>query len=113
MVTHTREILNTAAADKHNAVLLKVMADTGNVRRNLDAVGKSDPGDFTKSRVRFLRGLGLNHRAHAPLLRGILVDERTLLGIVALQKRRGLGLLLYRLSACADQLIKGWNIAPP
>ena len=51
--------------------------------------------------------------AHAPLLRGILVDERTLLGIVAIQKRRGLGLLLYRLSACADQLIKGWHIAPP
>ena len=38
VVTDTGQILDTTAADQNNAVLLQVMADTGNVRGDLDTI---------------------------------------------------------------------------
>jgi hypothetical protein len=49
VVTHTGEILYTAAADKNNAVLLKVVTDAGNVSGNFHAVCQTNSGDLTKS----------------------------------------------------------------
>ena len=51
MVTDTGKILNTAASDEDNGVLLKVVTYAGDISRTLDAVGKTDSGDLTKSRV--------------------------------------------------------------
>src|SRR5438270_3276438 len=34
LVPHTREVLHPAAADQHDRVLLEVVPDTGNVRRD-------------------------------------------------------------------------------
>ena len=49
VVTHTREILNTSASDKNDAVLLKVMTDTGNVRSYFVAVCELNSGDLSHS----------------------------------------------------------------
>ena len=46
MVTNTGKVLNTAAADHNNAMLLKVMADTGNVSGDFVTVGQTHTGEL-------------------------------------------------------------------
>ena len=114
VVTNTREILNTAASDQNNAVLLKVMAYTGDVRRYFDTVGQSYSGDLSDSGVRLLRGSGLNSCANASLLGRVLVNCSALLGVPALQQCRSLCFLLRNFSSLTNQLVKRWQfIAPP
>src|SRR5204862_1090561 len=72
VIANARQILHAAAADKHERVLLQVVADTRDVRRDLDAVGQPDARDFSQRRVRLLRGLGEDAHAHAALLRAVL-----------------------------------------
>ena len=50
VVTHTREVLHTAAADHDHRVLLQGMTDAGDVSGDLIAIGEADTGDLTKSR---------------------------------------------------------------
>jgi hypothetical protein len=109
VVTNTGKVLNTAATDKNNAMLLQVVTYTGNVSGHFNTVGQTYTGDLTKSGVRLLRGSGLHYGANTTLLRGVLIDGNALLGVPAFQQSRGLGLLLYILSAFANELIKGWH----
>ena len=94
LVAHTGEVLHTTAADEHHGVLLQVVADTGDVGRDLHAVDQAHTADLTQSRVRLLGGGGVHAGAHATLLR------------VALQSRRLL-LVDRLLAALADQLVDG------
>ena len=48
VITNAGKILDTAAADHNNAMLLQVVADAGNVRRDLVAVGEADTRDLTE-----------------------------------------------------------------
>jgi hypothetical protein len=48
------------------------MTFTGDVADHLEAVGQAHLGDLTKRRVRLLRGRGVDARANAALLRGLL-----------------------------------------
>src|SRR5207247_1134835 len=48
------EVLDLAAAHEHDRVLLEVVADPGDVGRDLHLVGQADAGDLAKSRVRLL-----------------------------------------------------------
>ena len=68
VVTDTWKILNTAASDQNNGVFLQVMAFTRNVSRNFDSVGQAYTGYFTESRVRLLRGSGVNSCADTTFL---------------------------------------------
>ena len=70
VVTHTRKVLDTTAADHNHRVLLQVVADTGDVRGDLVTIGQADTGDFTQSRVRLLGRRGTDRGADASLLRG-------------------------------------------
>ena len=72
VVTHTRQVLNTTAADQHDAVFLQVVAFTTDVRNDLKAVGLTHLGNLTQSGVRLLRGCGVHARANATLLRAVL-----------------------------------------
>ena len=72
MITHTRKVLDTAATDHDDGVLLQVVADAGNVARDLDLVGEADTGDLTKGGVRLLGGGGVNAGADAALLGAVL-----------------------------------------
>src|SRR3954451_6060369 len=102
LVTHTREVLHTAAAHEHHRVLLQVVTDAGDVGGHLDAAGEPDTGDLAQRRVRLLRGRGVHAGAHPSALGGTL-------------QRRGLGLLDLVLAALADQLVDrghGWPGSP-
>jgi hypothetical protein len=48
VISGTRKILDTAAADHNNAMLLKVVAFAGDRGRNFDAIGKTNSDDLTK-----------------------------------------------------------------
>jgi len=47
VITDTRKVLDPAAPDQDNGVLLEVVTNARDVRGYLDAVGKPYPGDFT------------------------------------------------------------------
>ena len=49
MISHTGKVLDTAASDEDDAVLLEIVTNSGNVGGNFDPVGKSDSGNFSKS----------------------------------------------------------------
>src|SRR5262249_53017206 len=53
VVAHARQIADAAATDKHDGVLLQVVAFTGDVGGDLDAVGQADAGHLAQ------RGVGL------------------------------------------------------
>src|SRR6201996_8939391 len=92
VVTHAGQILDAAAADHDHGVFLEVMALTGNITDDLEAIGQAPLGDLAERRVRLLRGRGIDARAHAALLRRLL------------QSRNLLARLLYRAWTC-DQLV--------
>jgi hypothetical protein len=46
MITDARKVLHPAAANHHDAVLLKVVPFARNVRGNLNAIRKPDAGHF-------------------------------------------------------------------
>ena len=69
VITYTREVTYSTSSDKHYRVLLKVVADTGNVANCFKTVGKFNFCNFTKSRVRLLRCGCVNLCANASFLR--------------------------------------------
>ena len=81
VVTNARQVLDTAAADHHDGVLLQVVADTGDVGGNLVAIRQADTGDLTKCGVGLLGGGGTNCGADASLLRGSKVGSAVLQGV--------------------------------
>ena len=48
VVTHTGEVLNTTATDQHDGVLLQVMADTGNVRGDLNTIREANTQPYAE-----------------------------------------------------------------
>src|SRR4029078_5637626 len=79
VIAHTGQILDTAAADEHQRVLLQVMADARDVGGHLDAIGHTHARHFPQRRVGLLRRLGEHAHAHAALLRAVL--QRRALGL--------------------------------
>ena len=102
VIPGTRKVLDTAAADHDDGVLLKVVTFTRNVAGNLNSVGKADTGDLTKRRVRLFRGSCLDCGADASLLRRAVVGRSLLQGIESMLKRRSGALLDRSLSAFSD-----------
>src|SRR5438128_2511620 len=92
VIANAGKVTHTAAADQHDAVLLKVVAFAGNVADHFALVGQAHLGDLAQRRVRLLRGRGVDTRADAALLRVLL-------------HRGNLGFSLLRLATLADQLI--------
>ena len=113
VVTNTRKVPYTAASDKNDAVLLKVVADTGNVRGNFHSVAQTYSGDFTKSRVRLLRGRGTDSGANAALLRAVLVNGNLFLGVLTSQQSRSGGFGLKIMSSVVNELVKSRHRFPP
>src|SRR4029079_63885 len=70
LVPEAREILDAAAADEHDRVLLEVVPLAGDVGADLHGVRQPHAGDLPESRVRLLRGGRVDARADAALLRG-------------------------------------------
>ena len=113
VVTHTGQVLDTAAADQNDAVLLQVMADTRNVRGDLDTIREADTGNFTQSRVRLLGGHGTHSSADAALLRAVQSGVLLLLGVVASLKSGRGALVDQDLTAFAHELVKSRHFFSP
>ena len=106
VVTDTGKVLDTAAADHNNAVLLKIVADTGNVCGDFIAVGQADTGDLTQCGVRLLGGGGTDCGADASLLRRAEIGLAVLQSVQSLLHCGGGGLVGNLLSAFSYQLVK-------
>ena len=115
VVTNTGEVTYTAASDKDDGVLLKVVSDAGDIGGCLDTVGQTDSRDLTQSGVRLLRGSRGNLGANASLLRVALVRHRVGQRVEAMLKNGSLGLVLLIAAALSDELVKGWHclFVPP
>jgi hypothetical protein len=92
VVANTGKILNPAAPDKNDGVLLKVMTDAGDVSGTLETVGKADTGNLTECGVRLFGSHGTNSGANAAALRALL-------------QNRGIGLVFDLFPALSDQLV--------
>src|SRR5439155_23609628 len=99
LVAVARQVLDAAAADEHDRVLLQVVPLARNVGADLHAVRQPHAGNLAQSRVRLLRRLRHDARAHAPLLRSAA-------------ESRGLDLRLGGDPAFPDQLIYGRHVRP-
>ena len=102
MVPGTRKVLDTAAADHDDGVLLKVVALTRNITGNLNPIGKTYTGDLPKCRVRLLRGSCLYCGADTSFLRRAVIGCSLLQRIESMLKRRSSALLDRGLSALSD-----------
>src|SRR5574337_1839020 len=84
VVAHARQILDAAAADEHDRVLLQVVAFATDVADDLEAIGQAHLGNLAQGRVRLLRSGRVNARADAATLRAALQGGRpTLVGLRA------------------------------
>jgi hypothetical protein len=81
VITHTWKIWNTTTTDKHDSVLLEVVAFATDVGPNFLAVSKAHTSNLTKSGVRFLWSLGSNLDTDTTLEWGWLVIITSLQGI--------------------------------
>ena len=100
LVAHARQVLDAAAADEHDGVLLQVVALAGDVGRDLHLVGQAHAADLAQRRVRLLRRGRVDARADAAALRR---GDLLLAALAGLQARGG-ELLLRRLAALAHEL---------
>src|SRR5271169_3807758 len=82
VVAHAGQVLHATAADHHHRVLLQVMALAGDVADDFEAVGQTNLGDLTQSRVRLLRRRRVDARADAALLRALLQSRHFLLRVL-------------------------------
>lgn len=48
VIANARKILDTTASDQDNTVLLKIMADTRDIRRDLELVRETNTRDFSQ-----------------------------------------------------------------
>jgi hypothetical protein len=105
VVAHTGQILDAAAANEDDRVLLKVVALTRNVGRNLHLVREPNASDLPKGRVRLLRSHRPDLETHAPRLGRATSTRRPLVQSVVIEPQgRGTHLLAKLLPPLADEL---------
>src|SRR5204862_7813855 len=107
LVAHTRKVLDAAAANEHDGVLLQVVPLAGDVGRDLDRARDPHARHLAQRRVRLLRGRRVDARADAAALRS---GDLLLAPLAGLEAGRG-ELLLGRLAALADELGSRWHAA--
>ena len=106
VVTNTGKVLNTAAADQNNRVLLQVVANTGDVSGNFHTVGQAYTSDLTQCRVRLLGAGGTNSSADTALLGGRNSSSLVLQSIQTSLQRGSGGLVSDLLTTGSNELIK-------
>src|SRR3989475_1241182 len=99
LVPDARQVLDTAASDEDDGVLLEIVALARDVGRDLHLVRQADARDLPKGRVRLLRGMREHARADAALLRRPA-------------ECRGLRLPLLESATLADELVDGGHEPP-
>src|SRR5207248_8079662 len=69
MIANSGKILHPAASHQHDRVLLKIVADTRNIRGHFHSIRQTDAGDFAQRGIWFLRGRRVDADTDASLLR--------------------------------------------
>jgi len=119
VVADAGQIFDAAAADEHDRVLLKIVADAWDVRGHFDAVCETNACHFAQRRVRLFRRDRLYLRADSAPKGVALFDVLGALrqiGVTWLRtrqgdvKRRRLRLFLELLAALAHELTYGRQI---
>ena len=100
VISNSRQVLNSTAANQHNRVLLKIVANPRDVRSHLYRISEANAGHLSKRRVGFLRRLSVNTRTDPALL------------WTRIQRRTG-GLVLDLLPSLPDQLIQCRHVSSP
>jgi hypothetical protein len=77
MVPDTWKILDAAAPEQHNGMLLEVMANARDIGGDFDTMGKANTGNLPEGRVRLLRGDRHDAGTNAAFLRA-LIEGRAL-----------------------------------
>src|SRR3989441_7963412 len=99
VVPNPGEVLDAAAPDHHDRVLLEVVADARDVGGHLEAVREPHPRNLPEGGVRLLRRRRVHANTDAALLRTRLHRGR-------------LRLLPHRLATPSDQLVNGRHRSP-
>src|SRR5436189_255611 len=99
VVPNPGEVLDAAASDHHDRVLLEVVADARDVGGHLEAVREPHPRDLPEGGVRLLRRRRVHADTDAAFLRTRLHRGR-------------LRLLPHRLATPSDQLVNGRHRSP-
>jgi hypothetical protein len=110
VITYTRKVTYSTSSDKHYGVLLKVVADTGNVANCFKTVSEFNFGNFTKRRVRFFRCGCVNLGANASLLRSAKVCLSLFEGVEAFLKRGSFGLEFLLFTTVTNKLVECWHV---
>src|SRR5262249_49709550 len=100
VVTHAGQVLDAAATDQYDRVLLQVVSLAADVADDLEAIGQPHLRHLAQSGVRLLGRRGVDARAHAALLRALL-------------ERRYLALRLRGHAALAHELVDCWHPVCP
>ena len=68
VITDAGQILDTAAADQHNRVLLQIVADAWNICSYFNPIREAHASHFPQRRIRLLGGSGVHASANSTLL---------------------------------------------
>src|SRR5690606_12875471 len=96
VITHTRQILDTTAADQNHGVFLEVVAFAADVRNDFETVGKTNLGDLAQCRVRLFGSSGVHASADTATLRAVF-------------ERRALAADSADFARLAHELANGWH----
>ena len=96
VVTNARQVANTTTTNKNDRVFLQVVAFARNVNGNFFATRETNASNFSKSRVRFLRGHCLDLQANPLFERRFFQNGR-------------FGKPFLRSSLISNQLINSWH----
>lgn len=69
VITNTRQVFHTATTNKHDGMLLKIVAFSRNVGDNFHAIAKAHFGDLAQSGVRFFGCAGIYLSTHTSFKR--------------------------------------------
>ena len=109
MISDSRKIRHPAAANHHNGVFLKIMANAGNISGNFHTISQPDPRDFPQRRVWLFRSGGGNFKAHSALERAIGADRPVFQGIKNIFKSRRFIFPFNVFSRSFFELVDGWQ----
>jgi hypothetical protein len=69
VVSNSWKVFDPSSSNENNGVFLKVMADPWNIGGDLDSIGQSHSGNFSKSGIRFLGSGCVNSNTNPSFLR--------------------------------------------
>ncbi|AEI46021.1 hypothetical protein KNP414_07527 [Paenibacillus mucilaginosus KNP414] len=109
VVTYTRKVLYTTAADQYYAVLLQVVSDTRNISCNFNTVSQTNTRILTKSGVRLLWRHRTYTSTHTAFLWRADIRRFSFQSIEAFLESRGFGFYNFCFPSFTNELVDCWH----